>query len=343
MEIINFHLHHIDVNNNSVSPIDIKLNPQNLNNYIEELLQEIITNTNKRMYLFKEGNTEVKASLSKILHNNDSDVQKITGLNAKRLLEKEIKAQELMRSKNMPIEIQKGSLLHLSFDTNGTKQIIICKVEHDEILDEFNFEKIRGLNTKKKVFKAILVIFNKSGDILQNFVLDRNNSKYWWDDFLELQQQYTDAENTEKSLGEVDKAISVYKKEYGADYTILRNSIIGYFRNNDNLNYSDFLSNIIENYTPFNPDFPKNKLIEKLKQLPSNKGFDTQFSIVKGKIKKRISQKIPLANNLFLGIEDYVHNLQNIIEPWKDGQGNKFLHIRTTEGYEYFKDIRDKK
>lgn len=53
MEIINFHLHHIDVNNNSVSPIDIKLNPQNLNNYIEELLQEIITNTNKRMYLFK--------------------------------------------------------------------------------------------------------------------------------------------------------------------------------------------------------------------------------------------------------------------------------------------------
>lgn len=341
MEIINFHLHHIDVNNNSVSPIDIKLNPQNLNNYIEELLQEIITNTNKRMYLFKEGNTEVKTSLSKILDNN-SDVKKITELNAERLLEKEVKAQELMRSKNMPVEIQKGSLLHLSFDINGTKQIIICKVEHDEILDEFNFEKIRGLNTKKKVFKAILVIFNKSGDILQNFVFDRNNSKYWWDDFLELQQQYTDGDNTKKSIDEIDRVICTYKSNYGLDHTILRNSIIGYYRSNDNFNYFDFLLNVIENYEPVNERFPKDRLIAKLKELPLKKGFDTQFSIDKTNIKKRVN-KIKLANNLFLNIEDNVDNLENIIEPWMDEQGNKFLRIRTTEGYEYFKDIRDKK
>lgn len=341
MEIINFHLHHIDVNNNSVSLIDIELNPQNLNNYIEELLQEIITNTNKRTYLFKEGNTEVKTSLSKILDNN-SDVQKIIELNAKRLLEKEIKVQELMRSKNMSVEIQKGSLLHLSFDINGTKQIIICKVEHDEILDESNFEKIRGLNTKKKVFKAILVTFDEFGNISENFVFDKYNSKYWWDDFLELQQQYTDSDNTKKTMDEVDKVISTYKSNYGLDHTILRNSVIGYYRSNDNFNYFDFLSDVIENYKPINTEFPKDKLIAKLKDLPLKRGFDTQFSIDKTSIKKRVN-KIKLANNLFLNIEDNVENLENIIEPWMDEQGNKFLRIRTTEGYEYFKDIRDKK
>lgn len=338
MVINNFFLHHIDVNNNSVTQINLQLNPQNLNDYVEELLNEIIANPNRRKYSFKDGNTEVKTSLIKILEN-DSNVGNITELNAKRLLEKEVNAQEWMRSRNLPKEIQKGSLLHLNFDINGTKQIIICKVEHDEVLNELNFEKVRGLNTKKKVFKSILIIFDVQGEIAENYVFDKHNSKYWWDDFLELQQQYTDDDNTEKSLNEIDKTLTPLRNKFYADYVILRNSVIGYFKNNDNLNYSDFISNVVQSYDPVNDDFPKQELITKLNELPSKKGFDTQFSVVKKKINKKIKHRIKLANNLFLSIDDYVDNLRNILKPWKDAQGNKYVQILSSEGFDKIEDL----
>ena len=338
MVINNFFLHHIDVNSNSVTPINLQLNPQNLNDYVEELLNEIIANPNRRTYTFKSGNTEVKTSLRKILENDD-DIENITELNAKRLLEKEINTQEWMRSRNMSVEIQKGSLLHLNFDINGTKQIIICKVEHDEVLNELNFEKVRGLNTKKKVFKSILIIFDIQGEITENYVFDKHNSKYWWDDFLELQQQYTDDDNTEKSLNEIDKTLTPLRNKFYADYVILRNSVIGYFKNNDNLNYSDFISNVVEGYDPVNDDFPKQALVTKLNELPSKKGFDTQFSVVKKKINKKIKHRIKLANNLFLSIDDYVDNLKNILKTWKDPQGNKYVQILSSQGYDNLKDL----
>ena len=338
MVINNFFLHHIDVNSNSVTPINLQLNPQNLNDYVEELLNEIIANPNRRTYTFKSGNTEVKTSLRKILENDD-DIENITELNAKRLLEKEINTQEWMRSRNMSVEIQKGSLLHLNFDINGTKQIIICKVEHDEVLNELNFEKVRGLNTKKKVFKSILIIFDIQGEITENYVFDKHNSKYWWDDFLELQQQYTDDDNTEKSLNEIDKTLTPLRNKFYADYVILRNSVIGYFKNNDNLNYSDFISNVVEGYDPVNDDFPKQALVTKLNELPSKKGFDTQFSVVKKKINKKIKHRIKLANNLFLSIDDYVDNLKNILKTWKDPQGNKDVQILSSQGYDNLKDL----
>ncbi|AZI53961.1 hypothetical protein EIB75_01230 [Epilithonimonas vandammei] len=338
MIINDFFLHHIDVINNTVTPINLQLNPQNLNDYVEELLNEIIANPNRRTYTFKEGNTEVKTSLDKILEN-DSDIENITKLNAERLLEKEVNTQEWMRSRNMSVEIQKGSLLHLHFEINGTKQIIICKVEHDEILNELNFEKVRGLNTKKKVFKAILIIFDGQQKISENYVFDKHNSKYWWDDFLELKQQYTDDDNTEKSLNAIDVALSTsLKNKYYPDYLILKNSFIGHYRNNDDLNYFNVIDDVVQNYEPVNSNFPKNQIIEKLNGLPAKNGFDPQFTVVKKRIKKRIKTQIKLANNLFLSINDFVDNLKNIIEPIKDDQGNKYIKILSSEGYEKIKD-----
>ncbi len=337
MIINNFFLHHVDVINNDVAPINLQLNPQNLQDYIEELLSEVIANPNRRNYSFKDGNTEVKSSLIQIL-TDDDNTKKIVELNARRLLEKEINAQAMMSNKNLPVKIQKGSLLHLNFEINGLKQIIICKVEHDEILDELNFEKVRGLNTKKKVFKAILIIFNDLGEITENYVFDKNNSKYWWDEFLELQQIYSDESNTEMSLDAIDKTLASYKKKYYPDYIILKNSIIGHYRNNENLNYYNVIQDVVEGYDPVNSSFPKQQLVERLNGLPQKNGFDPQFSVVKNKIKKRIQTKIKLANNLYLSIDDFVDNLKNIIEAYEDPQGNKYIKILSTEGYERIKD-----
>jgi hypothetical protein len=338
MDIKSIYLHHIDVENNLVKDIKLDENSINLNSYVDSLVKEILDQPNRRLYTFKDGNTEVKSSLKSMLEKAEN-IDEIITTNAKRLLEKETKSQE--RMKRLDIEIQKGSLLHLHFNSDEINRIIICKVEHDEILSEINFDLIKGLNTKKKVFKAILLYFDNDNNITHNYVFDKNSSKYWWDDFLELIQLNTDEKNTETSLTEIDKVLTSHRKNFYADFLIVRNALIGYYRTKKDINYSKMVDDIFTKYHPVNPDFPKDKIIKKIKELPNKKGFDTQFVITKDKINKRVQNKIKLANNLYLNIDDYVENLKNIIEPIEEN-GNKYVRILSTDGYEILKDLLKK-
>ncbi|MCT4138599.1 nucleoid-associated protein [Elizabethkingia anophelis] len=342
MNLISSFLHLIDIDTDNIHPISISDTP-NIKNYIRDLVQEIAYNTlNKRDYSFKEGNTEVKNSLSEIIDNTDT-LPKIIKNNARRLLEKEKNAQSHLTARGLG-KIQRGSLLHLHFndDDDSYDKIIICKVEHDEILDEKDFDVARGLNIKKKFFKAILVVFDEQKEIKFTFVFDKNNSKYWWSEFLELQQKYTDADNTEKSLNAIDVVLKKEKTKYYPDYVILKNSVVGYYHNNMDINYYDILDTVIKDYDPIDPEFPKEKIIDKLINLPTKKGFDSQFQVDKKSIKKKIIQRIKLGPSLFLSIDDFVDNLRNIIQPTKDKNGNKALCITTSEGYDQFEILMKK-
>ena len=336
MQIKSIFLHHIDVQTNIVTSIEIDDDAENLIDYVEKLVDDILDNANRRSYNWKDGHTQVKNSLIHLYEESD-DVEEYVLENAKRLLEKEVKSQKLIAKLN--IEIQKGSLLHLAIENNGVHQTIICKVEHDEVISEINFDLIRGLNTKKKLFKAILVHYDIDGNITHNYIHDKNSTKYWWDDFLELEKTKTDEENTENSLNDLDIAIGRYKKKYPSDHLILRNSLIGYYRSNENMNYTDMFDSIFKNYEPRDNDFPKKQLLKVIKSLPSKENFETQFPIIKSKINKRKNTKIKLANNLYLGFDGEVHNIENIIKTYSEG-GNKYIRILSTEGYEKLKHLK---
>lgn len=334
MEIKNIFLHHIDIQANTVKQIEINEDSDNVDDYVEQLVEDILDNPNRRFYNWKKGSTQVKNSLTH-LYNSTDEVNEVVMQNAERLLEKEVKKQEQIKRLN--VELQKGSLLHLAIESEGTHKTIICKVEHDEIISEIDFDLIQGLNTKKKLFKAILVYYNEDGEITHNYIHDKNSTQYWWDDFLELEQIKTDDENTENSLHAIDVALGRYKTNYKTDHLILRNSLIGYYRNNDNINYSDLLDTLLVNYQPHNPKFPKENLIKVLKTLPEKNGFETQFKVVKKKINKRKRSEVNLGNNMTLGLNG-TQNIENLIMPIEQG-GNKYLRIQTDEGYDYMKDL----
>ena len=93
MEINSVLLHHVDIQANTVTPIEIDESSVNLNNYVESLVDEIHNNPNRRKYQFKDGNTQVKTTLVPILQNGEG-LNEIILNNAKRLLEKEKKSQE---------------------------------------------------------------------------------------------------------------------------------------------------------------------------------------------------------------------------------------------------------
>ena len=144
MEIQNIFLHHIDIN--TPEPIEIELdeNTDNIQDYIEGLVQDILDNPNRRFYNFKGGTTEVKNSLPHFLSESDELKEQVLN-NAKRLLEKEKKTQ---KQYGHITDVLKGSLMHICCkDDSDRYNIIICKVEHDEVINEVGFDLIRGLNT----------------------------------------------------------------------------------------------------------------------------------------------------------------------------------------------------
>lgn len=324
-------LHQVDVLKNKVDIIKVDIQKDTIIKFTNNLIEEILISPNKREFKFKEGNTEIKNSIPEIINNSDN-IDNVLFNNAKRLLEKQIIADRKIQ--HLDAEVQKGSLLHIHFVENNKDKLLICKVEHDEIINEINLEINRGLNTGKKIYKAFL----KEIENTQVFVSDKNNSKYWWREFLELEQVYSDEENTSKSVDKIINSITSTsrKKEYKLDSTILRNNVIGYFRTNENFNLTDLKDSVFENYTPYNKNFPITKINEKISALSRDDSFDKQFSIISDKIGKRKQNKIKIGPGLSLSIEDYVNNLDKLIIPYSvnDKYG---MVILTEEAYNFAK------
>lgn len=113
--------------------------------------------------------------------------------------------------------------------------------------------------------------------------------------------------------------------------------MIAYYRSNENLDYSDFLKQVVEPYTPYNKEFPINKLHTTLVDLSKTDKFDTQFIVDKNSITKRMVNKIYLGNNLSLSIDAPNDNLDKIILPSEDINGSKGIKIISEEGYEQLK------
>ncbi|AMD84153.1 hypothetical protein SAMN05444369_108124 [Capnocytophaga haemolytica] len=131
------------------------------------------------------------------------------------------------------------------------------------------------------------------------------------------------------------------KNNHNIDYIFVRNKLVSYYREQNVFNYSDIIS-AIENYEPLTENFPKEVLIDRLRDLPSKKNFDSQFTVVRKNIKKRLIQRIKLDNNLYLSIDDYIPNLEELIKLEEDGQGNKYIKIFSTEGFGQLKSLFNK-
>ena len=341
IEIIKISLHVIDIENEKIETIDVSQHEKAINKYVSKLIEiDILNNSDKRKYSFKDGDTQVKSSIQKIIHNDD-DIENIILANANRLLEKEIEAEKSIAKMNK--HIQRGSLLHIHFKQNKKDRLLLCKAEHDEILNEKTFAISRGLNTKKKVFKAFLVYLETDETQEEIYVNDKHNSSYWWKGFLELNQSNSDELNTEKTLGKIIQIIDRNKRktENKLDSAILRNNIIGYFRSNQNFNLSSFISSL-KDYTPHNDKYPIENVITGFSKLEDDKSFDNQFIIIPGKIDKRKTNSIRLGKGIYLNLENEIENLEQLLQPFESA-GKYGMTILSDEAYNFIKQINNGK
>ena len=340
MKIIGTSLHQIDHENNLVQERDGLEEGNQLSEYISILLQSVVKSNSKREFKFSSNLTQVRASLDEMISNSFANA---TEGNALRLLEKERLAQEKIIQ--LRSEIQRGSLFQALVQDESEKNIIICKADHEEILDEVDLRIRSGLPMRKGLYKAMLVKFSNDNQIKNVFVYDTNPSmaKYWWQDYLELSEIYTPAYNTERSIDIIlKKGIEPLKDNHGEDYQVLRNSLVGYFRNQEEFDINQYIENELRNYTPIDPNLPKDRLIEKIIEFPEKHKFDVRFPVDNGSIKKRrITQKIKLSDSIELVFNDYVDNIREIVSSEKDHEGNKYLKIKTEEGYKWFTELAE--
>ena len=341
IEIIKISLHVIDIENEKVETIDVSLHKKAIEKYVSKLIEkDILNNSDKRKYTFKDGATQVKSSIQKIIDNVD-DIENIFLTNANRLLEKEIEAEESIAKMNK--HIQRGSLLHIHFKQNEKDRLLLCKAEHDEILDEKIFVISRGLNTRKKVFKAFLIYPETATSKEEIYVNDKHNSGYWWKGFLELNQSLSDEINTEKTLEKIISVINRNKRktENKLDSAILRNNIIGYFRSNKHFNLSSFISSM-EDYKPHYEKYPIKNVIGAFSKLKDDKNFDNQFKIIPNKIDKRKTNSIRLGKGIFLNLENEIDNLEQLLMPF-DSAGKIGMTIISDEAYNFIKQLNNDK
>jgi hypothetical protein len=168
-------------------------------------------------------------------------------------------------------------------------------------------------------------------------------ANYWWKDFLELEVVRKDNVNTKKAFDTiVREIINPIKNISRQDHLNLWNITLGFFKLEGEFSLDYYRDEIIGNYCPYDKRISITDLQTKCNRLPERGGFDQRFvkdaSGIKGKQYKKI---ITLTNEIDLTLKDYVANLPEVLQPYINDAEEKFLMIKSPEGFEYAKNLRD--
>ena len=198
MDILGVFFYSVNHNEDDVLEIDINDN-EDVSNYLENLVDEILNNPNKKQFIIRDEKTQViSIFLNAINVGLDRESSKSI---ANRLLAKEKDQQKLIEK--LKINIKKGSLFIALFEEKDYYNGVVVKVDNGDFLDEIEKNKRSGLPYENKSFKeCIIQIGKKTKEIEKIFLFDRNGkvAKYWSDDFLELNQLMTDERATVESF-----------------------------------------------------------------------------------------------------------------------------------------------
>lgn len=332
MEIVIQTIRIIDYENNAVYVRDT---PQTFSDYVRQLITFINGNTSVREYRTRSSNTEVISCVLDIIKNQiDTDyvTEKIDSI-ANRLLLKEREAQTSVV--HMNTNVQKGSLIQaLLYDADNDKHtFLLAKVEHTDFVDDSDFSFKSGFSKDmKKLWKSCIIeIDDLNATSYSAKVYSNTIAKYWYDNFLELDQVVSDEVNTDKAFRSIDSALNRNVKNIAPrDHTILRNSLIAYFKSNEYIDFDTMIQNTLENYHPVELEQEKmDKLIEKVKELPSKHNFEKQFNTVPTVINARIRKVYDVCQGVQLKITDAIDDFDDTIKAYRDDDGNRYIRIKT--------------
>jgi hypothetical protein len=201
-----------------------------------------------------------------------------------------------------------------------------------------SYKKTSGLPVRKKIYKAFIAEFDKSNIVIRTSIYDTNStfSVYWWRDFLELEEVYTDDYNTDKAFSVINSRIlSPIKQVSKPDYINLWNTTVHYFRVKKEFSLDEYINDVIKNYQPFDQRVDVLDLEKRARSLPEKGKFDNRFAIVPGLLNKRFKNSIQLTSQIELLLKQDI-DIKNTIKPYQEDDGSKWVMIKSDPGYEHF-------
>jgi len=330
--ILSTTLHHLDMDTETCAAIPMPVERQDLELYLNELLTEINGRPQNRAYALASATTEFATSLQSFYGNQDLALNPQTKVLAERLLRVELTTEERYGHLNTAGtgHIKKGSFLQFLYRDGAVITYLGVKVEHQRFLDETDLRAKIGLGESHKIYKACKVSFDDVGNAQNALVFDTNTrpSTYWWKDVLELKQLRTDAFNTEQAVKSVMRVIAKVKAVSPADYTILRNATVHAFKQVGVLNFDDFVTATFTQYTPIEPALSLELpiLVDKLKELPTKRNFDGQFTLVPASVPYR-RHTIAVSEEVSVSYNEDIANLSDKIWSSKTPDGQSVIII----------------
>ncbi|KOA19332.1 hypothetical protein CLHOM_24380 [Clostridium homopropionicum DSM 5847] len=345
-------LHHVDREESRVE--EDRLDKGKAEEYVHTIINKSLDAENVRRFKIKRESTEtislITAYIKRLIDEYNSDaaatiaegeefsIDIISSNIAKRLLEAEEKAQEKILK--LKTEIRKGSLIQaIIIDEDDNFSYILAKVEHVNILDKLDWEQHTGLPLEKEILKTCVISFSSSAEIEEIKIFDTNKviSDYWSNKLLELEPLTTNEDNTQKSFNEINKVlVNNVKKVSRADYTLLHNSLLGYYNQNEGFDYNELIEKVFTNYKPQEEKVDIEKLKTKLHKIPENR-FDRQFEIAPEAIRNKKKKTYSISDDIDLTIKDNIENLKDIIRTEKSNNDELFIKIKVSK--EIFKDF----
>lgn len=322
-----------NLDTNAVNEVPIPEEETDFSEYVKQLILDVVSDNHGRKFLFPGEESRTMADMGAIL---DGDRGPAARKLARRLMTEENKAQE--RIARLKKEIQRGIMIQALITMGEVKYFLIIKAEHFDYIDENSTQLATGLPIKKKIFKSFNAKFDGNDTPLFAMVSDNKAeiSTYWWQDFLELEEEYTDEYNTVKSFDVIEKKIFIPMKEnFPRDYLYLRNATITYFRSKKEFILDKYVRDVIESYEPIDPDNDMDRVAERIRSLGESGKFNTRFLIVKEKLKKRIITTLRLTPQLDLVIKENI-KWDNSVQAIEE-DGIKYIMIQSEDGYNYFK------
>ncbi|UOE48708.1 nucleoid-associated protein [Mucilaginibacter sp. SMC90] len=342
MDIIYNSLFKIDINEASAAQIPLPDGTNDLRSYIIDLLDKIVSDPDKKGFEFESEKSGVKRLIEDIVNIKGDDYDTFSALTlelANRLHKRE---QESDKRNNLGVDLLKGiAVMSLVRFQDGMRKMIISKADYNEFLDVLSYTKRQGFPIKKKIYKAFVAEVDTTDNITKVAVYDTNSvfTVYWYRDFLELTQVHTDEHNTEQVFNVIEtKILNPIKKTSKRDYIELWNATIRYFRIRPEFTLDGFIEDIISSHVPFDPNLDIHDLESKTRKQLAKGNFDSKFNIAPNKISKRFKNSIPLTPQIDLNIKDGIQNLKGTIQRYEEKNGDRWVMIKSSEGFDYFTD-----
>ena len=341
MTIIEKAIHIIDYEN---SQVYLRQIPETFEAYVADLISHIGSNDSVREYKTRSNATEVIGSILALYTNLESAElvsAKMDGI-ARRLLLKEVEAQEKIARTST--NVQKGSLIQalLLNDTEERYIYLLAKVEHTEWVDDSDLSFKTGFSKDKKtLWKSCLIdLPDMTATEFHAKIYSNTVAKYWSEGFLEFIEVSSDESNTRNAFKAIEATLNQnFRSGASPDHTIIRNHFIGYLKNNEHIDFEIMVNSILEHYQPVDDDLKPEKVQDiriKLLEQPQKRKFDNQFNAFGSAINARIRKVYTINDGIELkvtrGIEDLPGTIQSIEE-----NGVRYIRVRTNNETTYKK------